>query len=276
MSVATLLGLDESSDGLLEVARVRWPAWQERHPVLRDIDDLAALKAATRRLGPQASNELLLALAERGMPDGGNEAAATATLVWLLLPGAGYMAGRLKREVPELREEIDQLVAGQVWIEGRTLRINWQRPTSCAATVLRNAERRIRLELGIHERSDRTRHRPVFIGAGSECEAAAAKVLEAPHGMQVPAEVELRDLFEAAIRARDLSIVDTQLLLEVAQQADEVSTGRNGRIDGLMSEAVCVAVAQRRGCSPRSVRRRTHAALAKLREANERSLGRSA
>ena len=217
-----------------------------------------------------------MALAERGMPDGGNEAAATATLVWLLLPGAGSMAGRLKREVPELREEIDQLVAGQVWIEARTLRINWQRPTSCAATVLRNAERRIRLEVGIHERSDRTRHRPVFIGVGSECVTVPARVLEVPSGVQVTAKVELRDLLDAAVGSRELSIVDAQLLLEVAQQADEVSTGRNGRIDGLMSEAVCVAVAQRRGCSPRSVRRRTHVALAKLREANERSLGRSA
>lgn len=276
MSVATLLGLDEPGDGLLEVAKVRWPTWQAHHPALRDIDDLTALKEATRRLGPQASNALLLALAERGMPDGGNEAAATATLVWLLLPGAGHMAGRLKREIPELRDEIDQLVAGQVWIESRTLRINWQRPTSCAATVLRNAERRIRLELGIHERSDKTHRHPVFIGAGSECEAAAAKVLQAPDGAQVPAEVELRDLFDAAIRARELSTVDALLLLEVAEQADAVSAGRNGRIDGLMSEAVCVAVAQRRGCSPRSVRRRTHVALAKLRAATERSMGRSA
>ena len=69
MSVATLLGLDEPDAGLLEVARMRWPAWQERHAVLRSVDDLADLKGATRRLGPAGSNELLLALAALGLLD---------------------------------------------------------------------------------------------------------------------------------------------------------------------------------------------------------------
>ena len=275
MSVATLLGLDEPGAGLLEVARMRWPAWQERHAVLRTVDDLADLKGATRRLGSAGSNEILLALAELGMPDGGNEAAATATLVWLLLPGAGHMAGRLQRELPELREEVDQLVAGQVWIQARTLKIGPSRPTNCAATVLRNAERCIRRELGMHERSDKTRRRSILIGAGSDCEDKTGMLLGAP-SPTLPAEVELRDLFDAAINAGEISTVDAQLLLEVAARADEVSSGGPGRRGGLMSEAVSVAVAQRRGGSPRSVRRRTHAAITKLRAYNERSMGRSA
>ena len=271
MSVATLLGLDESDDGLLEVARVRWPAWQETHPVLRSIDDLDDLRAATRRLEPAESNELLLALAEQGAADGGNDAAATATLVWLLLPGAAHVAIRLRRAMPQLqRDEVDQLVAGQVWIQARTLRVKTGRPIKCAATVLRNAERSIRLELGI---SDKTLRNSIFIGAGSECEAAVGEVLAAPSPV-IPATVELRELFAAAVRAEVICPVEAQLLLEVAQRADEVEPVASTRgAGGLMSEEVCVAVGLRRGCSPRSIRRRTHAALAKLRTA---SMGRSA
>lgn len=274
MSVATLLGLDVSDDGLLEVARVRWPAWQDVHPALRSIDDLDDLRAATRRLEPAESNELLLALAEQGAADGGNEAAATATLVWLLLPGAAHLAVRLRRAMPELgRDEADQLVAGQMWIQARTLRVSAHRPIKCAATVLRNAERSIRLELGI---SDKTLRNSTFIGTGSECEAAVGEALAAPSPV-LAATVELRDLFAAALRAGVICAVDVQLLLEVAQRADEVAPVTSTRgAGGLMSEEVCAAVARRRGCSPRSVRRRTHAALAKLRTATQQSMGRSA
>ena len=278
MSVATLLGLDESGDGLLEVARVRWPAWQERHAPLRSVDDLDALKEATRRLTPAESNELLLALAELGSPDGGNEAAATAALVWLLLPGAGNLARRLRRALPGLLSgEIDQLVAGQVWIHARTLRASPQRPGWCAATVLRNAERSIRQELGIHPLSDRALRDSMRVGVGSECEAALGRVLDASSPAS-PAAVELREVMEGAIRAGGICAVEADLLLDVAQHADtiaaDVPAGRSA--SGLATEAVCVEVARRRGCSPRSIRRRTHVALVKLRGATEQSLGRSA
>ena len=96
-------------------------------------------------------------------------------------------------ELPELREEVDQLVAGQVWIQARTLKIGPSRPTNSAATVLRNAERCIRRELGMHERSDKTRRRSILIGAGSDCEDKTGMLLGLP-SPTLPAEVELRDL----------------------------------------------------------------------------------
>lgn len=273
MSVAMLLGLDEPGAGLLEVAKVRWPTWQRHHAALRIADDVVDLKAATRRLERTRTNEIMLALARQGSPAGGNEAAATAVLVWLLLPGAALIAGRLRRSVPDLRTEADQLVAGQMWIEARSVREAGKDSTNYAATLLMNVERSIRRELGIHERSDKAHRKsiPMSYLDGSDF---LARAVGEPALVLTP-EIELGYLFDVAIRAGVITAVDAQLLLEVAHEADGLCSG-TGRAVGLMSEAVSQAVAKRRGCSSRAVRRRTHTTVSKLRASHEDSIGRSA
>lgn len=76
MSLATQLGLEQPHGDLLVCACARWHEWQHTHPVLTACDDLLELPGWIKQATPDETNEVLLALAELGAADGGDDPAA--------------------------------------------------------------------------------------------------------------------------------------------------------------------------------------------------------
>ncbi len=276
MSVARQLGLDDPGSGLLQLARSRWPVWQERHPVLRLAETVDDLPSVTRASDRATVNRVQQALGRLGSRDGGNEAAATAVLIWLLLPGAVSISRRLERAVPGIGgRQADQLVAGQMWIEARSFCDVDTARTNHGGTILRNAERAILCELGIHERSDRMWRESRSmdpLDLALFCPASNETAPTAPGD-------EVQSVLAGALAAGVVSRADVDLLLDVARTAGRMPqriqremTGMAGLCSGPVSEAV----ATRRGITSRTVRRRTRATIFTIREAHLTRLGRSA
>lgn len=75
-------------------------------------------------------------------PDGGNDVAAAAMLALALMPGACTLVNRLRTLGPE----IDQIVAGKLWLEVRTF--PWRRLTKVSANIMLNARAGVLQERG--------------------------------------------------------------------------------------------------------------------------------
>ena len=80
MSVATQLGIDNPTQGLLAQARTNWPAWRARDPHLAVVDDLLDLPAWIRADDRADIDVVLHALARTGSPTGGDDVAAAGAL----------------------------------------------------------------------------------------------------------------------------------------------------------------------------------------------------
>lgn len=119
--------------------RSRWPQWCEVEPVLATVDDLVALPKLMRRLEPKQRGDVLAALVRLGVV----EAEATTALVWLLVPGAAALAGRLG----DLSDDIDELVAGQLWIQAR--QHDPEDSRYIAAKILKVTDREVKVDLGV-------------------------------------------------------------------------------------------------------------------------------
>src|ERR1035437_2680048 len=94
----------------------RWPAWVTAEPALASVGGLdeVALIAADRD-HPGDADVLLGALVRLGAVDGGNDQDAAGAVALLLANGADQLAGQLRN----LSGDIDQIVAGQVWLQVR-------------------------------------------------------------------------------------------------------------------------------------------------------------
>lgn len=248
MSVAQQLGLRAPEGDLFVQACSRWPGWVGEHPVLDVGVDLPGLRDWALDAPPAQANEVLLVLARLGAPDGGGERAATGALLWVLMPGAVRVAGRLA----PFSNRIDELVAAQLWISARTLA--WSEGVRVAPTVLMNTRREVLRDLGVtttcHERE-----RPV-----EDLDLLAGPVLEQTSAAAVD---RLHGLLGEARRAGVVTREECQVLLALSEHARTRSTSC-GRA-GLLSRASTTRVARERGVSHTTVVRRAHRALEALR-----------
>ncbi|HET7477092.1 MAG TPA: hypothetical protein VFJ97_13855 [Dermatophilaceae bacterium] len=257
MSVATHLGLTNPHNDVLVLARQRWTSWQESHPALRVVGDLSELPDWLRAADWAAADRVLLALAELSAPDGGDDVAATAALVWVLLPGASLLAFRLGR----LCRCIDEVLAAQLWVEARTF--PWQRGQKVAANILMNTRKGVLRDLGIGTQADPTWARSIPVAPTADVWLDAAHDLR--HGDLTPAQ-ELHDLLERGRARGVLSGADCDLLVSLAEAADRAHPVRSGRGQaGLMAPAASEAVARSRGVSARTVRRHASRSVRALR-----------
>lgn len=261
MSLATQLGLEPPQGDLWVSACARWEGWQRAHPVLAVCDDLFGLRDWVRHAAPDETNQVLLALAELGAADGGDDPAATAALLWLLLPGAVGIAHALM----PLSERIDELVAAQLWICART--VSWRKGVSVAATVLMNTRREVMTDLGLS--MDPRAARVEFPSAAPEL-LTGPGFSGHPVGTCVPqsdaaADVDLlHGLLEDATRAGLVSRYECHLLLRLAQHARTRRGGR-GR-GGLFARSSTADVAHECGVSRATVTRRADRALRTLQD----------
>ncbi|WP_157537490.1 hypothetical protein [Nocardioides sp. Root190] len=296
MSVGDQLGIEEDSE-LLDVARNRWPEWVRSDPrldVVEQFDDLRAWLSTVERA---AADQVLLALAMRGAPDGGDEVAAAAALAKCLLPGACQLAGWLlslptKGWTPEdsqpvldcsgsLSTRINELVAAQLWIEIRTF--PWRRLTKVASNIMMRTKYGVLKELGDFVqvcRSDRTwahttpieifsyGDRPTADPGNSYSRADHVPSMLSQRTLRLAdtseegsddAEAELFELLDWACSRDVISATDRRLLLVVVDEASRVPTRNLSRgCGGLLATEVSRRTAERVGVAEATVRR--HAA----------------
>lgn len=248
MSVARQLGLQAPEGELYLQACSRWPRWVAQDPVLGVGVDLPGLRAWALDAAPPRANEVLLALARLGAPDGGGDRTATGALLWVLMPGAVRVAARLA----SFSEQVDELVAAQLWISARTLA--WSKGVRVAPTVLRNTRREVLRDLGITTTCAQ-RERPTYdldLLAGPSGEGTCPAAVDRLHG-----------LLGQARRAGVVTPEECHVLLALSEHActRAISYGRAG----LLSRASTARVAADRGMSHTTVVRRAHRALEALR-----------
>lgn len=259
MSVADCLGLTPNCE-LLVQADQAWPAWCDQHPRLRVASDTATMRSWLRQHATKEGDELLLCLAQLAATDGGNDVAAAAALAWALVPGVCTLANRLSTLTPE----IDQVVAGQLWLEVRTF--PWRRLMKVSANILLNTRAAALAECGVRsqvERRDPTwaNTRPVegFLiwtdgqGQRNQSEVAAEELLQ---------------LLGWACEHHVITLGDRSLLLCLVEAADRAAISRTGRTGaGLMANDLNDEVAIRLGISVRTLRRRTRRSIDALTDA---------
>ncbi|CAM3882360.1 hypothetical protein NOZE110980_18870 [Nocardioides zeicaulis] len=291
-AVEKLLGLEDGGE-LLEVARTRWDDWCTRDERLPAVGGFDQLRPWLRHADYDDVDDVLLALAELGATDGGNDNVAASVLAKCLLPGACQLAARLQRQQRSQRFRdhqpvgalqsagaIDELVASQLWIEVRTVR--WRRIRRVASNILLDTRAAVLLELGDHfqlERRDRSWAHTTVTGEQATFETVIENASRIT-GQSAPGEsetenrarTEVTELLDWAGTAEVITPSEGTLLTAVLQAAADVET-RNVRrgCGGLLSNEVSRRVAAQMGVSESTVRRRTSRTLRALAQAAPRS-----
>jgi hypothetical protein len=255
MSVASTLGIDDADGSALRAARERWGAWAAKEPALAHVPGLLDLRTWTRSADAAAKDDALRSLAKLGSATGDDDDAAITALVWALVPGASSLAFKLS----DLADEIDQLVAAQLWIAAKTF--EWERRRSTAASILRDTLRGVQADLGVGEgarRQDR-------VWTQTRCAEPSAMPWQRDEAeTDSDAAADLLDLLAAATDARVITWNDRELLIDLAVASDGASgLGRRGRA-GLMAPPASEMVAAKWGVSSRTVRRRAANSIDRL------------
>jgi hypothetical protein len=250
MSVAKCLGVNDLDAPNMQEVRVEWPRWQDVEPALDVVNDIGALPRWMRHATPAERDGVLAAL--RRLAD--RDPRAYVALAWLLVPGASLVAGRLRR----LTDAIDEVVAGQLWIQ-----ICDHDPaddTYVATTILRLVERESLAELGLGElakRRDPTWASSVLIERYDETPPGEEPTAERPRE-------ELIDLLQRALDSGALSDQDRDLLLDLALAANLAGAPlRRGRA-GLTTPSVVQLVSEDHALAARTIRRHAADALDRL------------
>lgn len=256
MSIATALGLDVYDP--LQIIESRWASWVDAEPALADVPDPSELEewlAKDRmRANPghwQVANEVMLGLARLAAVDGGDDGDAALVLAWLLLPTAIRAAAWYRPAAPE---DIDELVAGQLFLQVRTY--PWQtRPGSVGAGIGRDLRRHIGQELGL-------------ITPRFQMVAVDPLILDTNPAEPVdpPAELTVIALMDEAEQNGVLSAGHRALLEELMEQgiASGATPARTRSLGGLASPALTSVVAARRRVSIRTIRRQVGDAVAAI------------
>ena len=174
----------------------------------------------------------------------------SAALAWLLVPGASLLAARLRNLV----DVIDEVVAGQLWIQ-----ICDHDPSDdkyVAKKILTRVERETKAELGVGdlaERRDPTWAATVLVEQFDE----SMRADDTDEGVDDPRE-QLAAILRRALDEGDLSEARRDLLLDLAHAANLLNAPlRRGRA-GLTAPSVAQMVCEDHALSARTVRR--HAA----------------
>jgi hypothetical protein len=252
----------ESSQVLVRADR-QWEGWCARFPELAVAADAAGLQEWLRRAGKADADQVLLALATLASPDGDDDLAAAGMLARALVPGATVLANRLRT----LTRDIDQVVAGQLWIEVRTF--PWRRRRKVAANILHDTRSGVLRECGATSqltRTDPTWSRTTSVDPTNQFWAYHPPPEEPP---SVDSERELLDLLEWACNHDVISGDDRALLLRLVKSARASTTRATRSGAGLMTHQVTGPVARQWGLSVPTVRRRARLAIAALSAASK-------
>lgn len=235
----------------------RWPSWVATETVLAALNGLDEVVAIVEDRGdPLRADALLAALVRLGAVDGGNDQDAAQAVALLLTNGAG----RLARQLGNLSDDIEEMVAGQVWLQIREFpsRRRWR---AISQNILMDARRAVLRDLGVDTAS---RHRGIEVilvdttAVGVVTNGSSDAVVNQDPGVALDDEPTLLAVLEWATGKGVVTDRDATILLELA--SCEVA----GTVRGLNSGAEIRAVAARRGLNEKTVRRSRDRALRSL------------
>jgi hypothetical protein len=248
-------------------ARATLTRWGVGEPVLDGIatfDDLAAIV----HFGgdPVRADEVIGALVRFAAVDGGDEKDAALLVAHLLANGSRRLALQLR----DLSSDIDDLLAGELWLQIRTF--PWRRRTRAfAKSLLLDTRSAVLAEL----RPYRTRQGfdPVVLVDPTDTAAGGgqgdADLLDGSFTNSYDRdECRLLDVLEWAQRCGVVDQSDVQLLIDLVAAAERIARAEAGagRHRGLNTAAEIAEVAGRRGVHVRTIRRHRDRALAALRQ----------
>lgn len=265
MSVEERLGLTPTT--VADLVDEHWDRWRTAHAILQQVAAPAQIRQWMAAAPSQRSDQVQLALAQLAAIDGGDDPGAARLLAAIMLPAATRIAGQLAHLSPD----IDELVAGQLWLEIRTF--NWETGHKFAANVawrvrcgaLREAQTLFQ-RASLNERLNATALRFSY-----PCEL---DLLDAGEGPRLDAEPEpYTEVLQVLEWGRDQGLItaaDRTLLLVLVQAAWEVqeSEGRasSGPV-GLLNERTAARAGELLGLTGRTTRRHARRALNRLAEA---------
>lgn len=248
MSVADRLGLQDLEGALMGEARAAWRCWVTERLVDGVVDDLVDLPAWALALPDDAKAVLgaLASMTER-------EPAAITALVWAVLPGAEKVARRLR----DMSDDIDSLVAGQLWVESSAAyRLT---VSNIAGAIVGQTQREVLADLGAGDLAVR-RDRAMAQATGEPDLLDDMPWIEPEND---PGPV-LAELFHIGHEEAAINGLDYWLLWALAAEADSQNVpAHRGRL-GLTAPAVVEAVAAEANLAPRSLRKRAARALDRL------------
>lgn len=240
--------------------------WAATEAALAGIDTLDELATIVHRGGDAArSDELLGALIRLAAFDGRDEEDAALLVAHLLANGTRKLALQLR----DLSGDIDDLLAGQLWLQIRTF--PWQRRTRAyAKSLLLDTRLAVLGEL----RPYRTRagHDPVLLIDPVRTPAAdgpcPADLLDRPildeHDRD---ESGLVDVLAWAHRSGVIDASDLALLIDLIVVSDQVASPAAGGHRGVNAATEIAAVADQHGVHAKTIWRRRARALAALQQA---------
>jgi hypothetical protein len=237
-----------------------WPSWVNAEPALGCVAALEEVAAIVGdRSHPRRADELLAALVRLGAVDGGNDQDAAHAAALLLANGADRLAGQLRN----LSGDIDQMVAGQVWLQIREF--PWtRRRRAIAANILMDSRRALLRDLG----ADTSSRGVVAILVDTTVDPARTRAGSralADHDRCGGSgdEVTLSAVLQWATGNGVVDAGDASILLELA------GLQAGGAVRGLNSAAEINVVAMRRGVNEKTVRRCRDRAVRSLAGARE-------
>lgn len=249
MSVAGCLGLLDCDGALMGEARRAWRRWAREGPEVAVVEDLVDLPEWALAAAPNDANAVLGVLA--CMTE--SEPEAITALVWALLPGAEKIA----RQATDLSDDIDGLVASQLWVEASAA---YQLTTpNIAGAIVGQTRREVLADLGVGDFA-RRRDRAMTYATGDP-----NQLNEVPCGEPDPEPGPvLAELFHNGLEEGAINGLDYWLLWALAAEADRQDVpAHRGRL-GLTAPVVVEAVADEANLAPRSLRKRATRALDRL------------
>ena len=248
MSVAKCLDVDNLDAPNMRGVRVEWPRWQQIEPVLAVVDDFEHLPRWLKRAQPGDRDAVLGAMLRIADTDH----RARVALSWLLMPGASMVAGKLRR----LADVIDEVVAGQLWIQICEHDPSDQRLV--AKKILTRVERESMAELGVGDLAKR--RDPTWTATVVSDRFDDLIPADDPDGIEDAGE-QLSDLLRRALDSGRLFDVDRDLLIDLAHAAQQVGAPlRRGRA-GLTTPSVAQMVQDNHAMASRTIRRHAADAL---------------
>jgi hypothetical protein len=263
---------------------VTWPAltqrvepgdglarWAAAEPALAGIGTLDELAEIVHDGGdPGRGDELLGALVRLAAVDGGNDEDAAILVAHLLGNGARKLALQLR----DLSADIDDLVAGELWLQIRTF--PWRRRRRAHAKSLL-LDTRLAVFTALRPYRNRAGMDRIMLVDPTACASenvdsgSLDRPVIDPHDTDA---LSLPDLLEWAQRTGVIDRCDAALLVDLMRAADatgltdwDISSGR-----GLNRAGEVSAVAARHGVHQKTIWRRRARVLRALREASGRYL----
>ena len=236
----------------------RWGRWVACQPSLSAAGSAARLgQLVADRSDPARANAFLFALVRVGSAEGGIDPAAATFVASLLVPGGDRMA----RSLWSLGGEVEQIIAGQLWIQVRVY--PWRaRPGAVAKNVLMETRRAVLADFGADTATN------VALVPLPPPEIADVVDQHTPELADEPTadQVLLHVLVWARGRGILTAAAATLLWDLVVLASDSLPPShRDSAARGAGSLAAAARAADSRGLSPRSVRRQRDRAVSRLR-----------